>query len=391
MRELRQLGWWNGVIPLQKIITSEVTRALAGPGQRVIADNDQVQALSDSADALATRLERLVRAGLLTRGEAREALGYEHGPADEVYLLPLGVSPLPAGMASGSTNGNGNAPKALLKHSHTLTEERLVESAPRRRATPAQARLATAIDQVRRSAEGGFASALERIFGRLGREAARLARELETEERSAGGGETKQFALEELLDGLDLRGASEELRQAFAAHYLGVATEMAGEISRAFGIEFILSDPIQQEILQAGGSRAGLIDLEVQTRDAIFDALAEGREQGLAGDNLARFIRNEVEAGPWRDAATRARVIARTEAGEAANASTLLAARSMANTSYVMVHDNRTGFGDDVCTEIDGRVITIEEAEAIGLAHPNCTRSFTPVPDLLLEEMGLAP
>jgi hypothetical protein len=61
----------------------------------------------------------------------------------------------------------------------------------------------------------------------------------------------------------------------------------------------------------------------------------------------------------------------------------------MEGVERVMVHDNRTGHDDDVCSAIDGRVVTIEEAEAMGLAHPNCTRSFTPLPAALIEEMGL--
>ena len=38
------------------------------------------------------------------------------------------------------------------------------------------------------------------------------------------------------------------------------------------------------------------------------------------------------------------------------------------------------GDGDPDCADVDGRTFTFEEADAIGeLAHPNCTRSFSPV------------
>ena len=45
------------------------------------------------------------------------------------------------------------------------------------------------------------------------------------------------------------------------------------------------------------GKRVGLIDIEGDTKKAIFRALAEGRALGEGADPLARRIRNEVTAG----------------------------------------------------------------------------------------------
>jgi hypothetical protein len=68
------------------------------------------------------------------------------------------------------------------------------------------------------------------------------------------------------------------------------------------------------------------------------------------------------------------------------------AARSMTGVEMMMIHDNRSGFNDEVCMAMDGRVVTIAEAEQLMAdEHPNGTRSATPIPELLLEEMGLAP
>ncbi|KKK67756.1 hypothetical protein LCGC14_2950860, partial [marine sediment metagenome] len=163
----------------------------------------------------------------------------------------------------------------------------------------------------------------------------------------------------------------------------------SGTVGSTFGIEFELTDQAQQRVLQEAGLRAGLLDLDAQTRDALFDALAEGRAEGLAGDNLARRIRESIEAGPWRDVETRARVIARTEGAHAANTSTLEAARAMPDTEHVQIFDDRLGDGDTQCATANGKIITITEAEAIGLCHPNGTRSFVPINAVLLEEMGL--
>jgi hypothetical protein len=61
----------------------------------------------------------------------------------------------------------------------------------------------------------------------------------------------------------------------------------------------------------------------------------------------------------------------------------------MPETEHVQVFDNRSGHNDEACMAADQTVVTIDEAEAMGLCHPNGTRSFVPINALLLEEMGL--
>ena len=193
----------------------------------------------------------------------------------------------------------------------------------------------------------------------------------------------------DLFTEIDIEAAKRAIQEAFEQGFLEISIEVSGSVGSTFGIEFELTDQAQQRVLQEAGLRSGLIDLDAQTRDALFDALAEGRAEGLAGDNLARRIREHIEAGPWRDVETRARVIARTEGAHAANVSTLEAARAMPDTEHVQVFDDRRGDGDAQCSAANGKIVTIQEAEAMGLCHPNGTRSYVPVNALLLEEMGL--
>jgi HK97 family phage portal protein len=389
MREMRQLAWLGGVIRLQRIIAGELSRYFR---TRVLFDNSQVAALSESEDAVAARVERLVRAGVMSRAEARADLGLEVRPTDEVYLMSPLIAEVPV---TGREEEpvpepvpDEPDPEKGTKHNASLTEQRIIETARRVTNPPAVlGRAARAMDRLRTEAAGLFAEPLSEFFAALGAQAEQIASRVFTEPK-ARKQSSEELAI--LLDGLDLVAAEEELARIMADSYRAVALRTAGGMSSALGIAIELTDAEQVRVLQAGGLRAGLIDLSAQTRDAIFDALASGRESGLAGDNLARHIREHVEAGPWRDAATRARDIARTEGANAANISSLSAARSM-QAEFAMVHDNRTGFDDDVCSAIDGTVVTLAEAEALGLAHPNCTRSFTPIPALLAEEMGLVP
>jgi len=414
MKELRQLAWLNGVIPMQRTIAGELGRSLgeAFNAESVAFDNSNVEALRENQDLKAARLGRLVRDSVLTRSEARVELGYEQEARDEVYLLSIGTMEVPQKAAMpmpGNGNGNGDPkslrdllwewPRAATKdHDHGAAEQRIIAAAPSAKPPAVAVRMASRLDAIRRRAPSILQGPLEEVFSDFGQQAEAAARRvLGDVEQVADSGpvEVKQGelapgdaeVLAEIMDAIDVEAAAQAMQEAIEAGYLQVAVEVSDAIGATFGVDFVLDDAAQQNVMQQGGLNAGLIDLDAQTRDALFDALAEGRAEGMAGDNLARHIRGHIEAGPWGDVATRARVIARTEGGKAANVSTLEAARAMPETEHMQVFDDRIGFGDPDCVEANQSVVTIDEADAMGLAHPNCTRSFVPINALLIEEM----
>lgn len=415
MRELVQLAWHNGVIPRQRIISGEITRSLIdvfpGNAESVEFDLSQVQALREDQDSLASRMERLVRSGVITRAMAQTELGFDPVDGDDVYLMNLSVVEVPRGV-----NGNrAQIVEAQIEERrlltsgeekrHSLQEERIIQAAPRVRRIPRRVqRFVAEVDRIRRSSETLFMSRLVPLFERLGEEVESVVLRVLEEFGELGGAEeraaiqraeTKQddLLVRQVLTEADIASIQDELAAIFGAVYLAIAREVGAAFAAEMGIEFILTNPVQVNILRQGGLRAGLIDLSIQTQDALFEFLAEARAEGLAGEGLARRIRQRIgdrlAAGPWRDVATRARVIARTEGANAANTATLESARQMPETEHVLVTDNRTGFDDEDCVAANGRVVTIQEAEAMGLAHPNCTRNFTAVNALLLEELDL--
>lgn len=419
MKELRQLSWFNGIIPMQRVIAGEITRTLVPAFDGVASaefDNIGVQALRENEDTKASRLGRLYRDGLILRSEGRTPLGFESVPADDVYSVPMTMTFIPQGSAApqiGNGNGDGKALTAngrylltdggvLLRkeHTHDPTEERIIAAAPSAKPTAVAARMARRLDRIRADAPDVIAPLVADVFADLGALALTAAREQiaahDIEQASDGGPvQTKQgdllpsdtALLAQIIDAIDVESAQAALAEAFEAGYLEISGRTSAAMGDVFGFEFALDDVAQRNVMRAGGLNAGLIDLDQQTRDSIFDALASGRADGLNGDALARHIGEFVEAGPWRDARTRADVIARTEGANAANVSTLQAARTMPETQHVQIFDNRTGFGDDACVAADQAVVTIEEAEAMGLAHPNCSRSFVPVNAVLMDEM----
>lgn len=488
MGELVKLAWTGGVLPLQRIIAGEITRALAEEGQEVGFDTSEIEALRESADSVAERVRGLVKDGIFTRAMALIELGVEPGPGDDVYIMSTSVVEVPRGQSladvvpqsgngqpqngdegdvdesAGDDDGDGLEERraalwsAIHRKRHSETEIRIVSSAPRARNIPARVRAFTrATDRIHQKAPIAFEEQLKQFFLALGEDVSRVAMSrLEVvglEQRADDDAATKQAEpfpgldslVDEIMIAAEMPLKEAELAELYGLQYLAVARETMGAMVSTMGIGIVLSDPEQVEILSQGGSRAGLIDMTGQARKSLFDALADARSEGLAGRNLASRIRDgvslrpdqwravenfEIELGLARPGSTvtrggfgvnespfvvrvpeggltieqraaealryrefqvgvRAKMIARTEGAHAANTATLTAARSLPRTEHVLVTDDRLGFGDTDCVIANGKVVTIREADAMGLAHPNCTRGFTPVNDTLLRELDL--
>ncbi|MFX4717541.1 hypothetical protein ABTB07_21810, partial [Acinetobacter baumannii] len=86
----------------------------------------------------------------------------------------------------------------------------------------------------------------------------------------------------------------------------------------------------------AGGRRSGLVDLEQQTKDALFQALAEGRAAGEGSTQIAGRISDLVEAGPSDTPLVRSRRIARTETAYAVNIATIERGKAAGATSFIV-------------------------------------------------------
>ena len=378
MRELRQLAWHNGVIPLQRIISNTLQRSLLpdlSDKGVVEFDNSEVAALADDENKHVERVTSLVKAGIWTRGEGRSETGKEAGPNDDVYLLPLNVLEVPI-------TGQMPRPEKELKGNHTLLEQHIVETAPQVTPARAVAGFGKIIDRMRVTLPAVMESELLTFFTELGVSAEAQALEVLAEKDSLDAAR--------IAEGMDLLGEERALRQLFERHYLRVGGEIGTALANFLSVEVGLPDAAARSLLATGGTRAGLLDLTAKTKRKIFQRLVEGRINGLAGDNLARFIRDGVEAGPWSTSAIRAKVIARTETAFATNVATVEAARGIEGLEQMMILDARAGPTDEVCEQMNGRVVTIDEArQLVADEHPNGTRQAVPITPQLAQEMGL--
>jgi HK97 family phage portal protein len=383
MGELRMMAWHSGVLPLARALADETKRSLlpdfGNPaGLDVCWDTSDVPALQDDEDKRADRLTKALTAGAITRFTYKTELGFETLDSDRVYLMPINVIEVPEGELRRAPTQTNPGPQDPAK-----------ERGEKEDASGAQLDRGQAYATLLVRQQSGLSAAFERpltaLFARLGKAAGDAALPLleERAPKAAATGDRGEKAddllIAMILDKLGIPEWQRELVQAYEAQYLEVAKAM-NDAAESAGLGASLPDPVARSIIAAGGRRAGLIDLQSQTRQALFDALAEGRSEGEGAGALANRIVDQVEGGPWSSAATRAQVIARTETKYAQNVSTIERARA-AGVDRFTVFDGRLGPGrsDVYCMARNKRVVTADQAAAMAASeHPNGTLSFAP-------------
>lgn len=412
MEELRKLAWHNGVLPLGRALADELQRSLLPdfekPGRgramrrlELFWDTDEVLALQEDENKQTERKLKEFEAGAITLYDYLSETGREADESHKYYLRPIAKLEVPlaeagrgreAGQAGdvqyvtrGQLTGTEPMPKALPKPEQKSNPLEDWLPAGARDASPEAIargeRFALMLRREERGQREAFAAALQPLFEGWGDTAGRIAADvLRARGEKALTPETKESELiQQIIDLLNLEAWEQGLSSRYQAQYLAIARKTAAALEEA-GFGTGLPDPVMRQIIAAGGTRAGLIDLDAQTRAAIFDALAEGRAQGEGVTALANRIANQVEGGVWSNAETRARVIARTETKHAQNISTLEAGRAAGVEEYV-IFDGRFGEPRSELSHIarDGKIVSAEDAWTMATnMRPNCTLSFAP-------------
>ena len=400
LKESREAAYESNIIPTQRLLAAELQTQLLPDfgdttGLRVEFDLSAVRVLQEDQNALWQRMDLAVRGGWVTVAEARAAVGLPAGPEHEVYLRPLStveIAPLSAGTKSRT------ATKALVPR-----EEK---SSFLRKGTDQQM-----IERLRREEERlaeRFTQDLDHAFEELADDV--LARIRETDKARKAPEDDWSEILQTILVN---EGAVEVLlpprwkdqfQRVYQHNWTLIAETTFGTVSERLGIDvsWSLQDPECYKLILEGGRRITQID--EQTRQAIVQALRDGREAGDGAEALGRRIRGYVEGrnmypgvyqraydaarerGLGHEAAERAgdraarqfraETIARTETKTAQNLSSLTAYRKSEIVQGLRVFD---GDGCEPCSIANGQVWTFDEAEARPLEHPRCVRNFAPV------------
>jgi HK97 family phage portal protein len=385
MVEMRLMAYEDCIIPMQNAWADDWDFQLlpefeSNPEKFCTAwDLSKVRVLQDDENKMSERLTRQFAAGGITRMEYKDKLGYETAPEDDVYYISIATQIIPKALADGSIQEPPPAsvpPKAL--------------PAPDTKATRAPAnisRLMHRLDAERKRKVASWTAVLEKRFREYGDLAA------ETFERVAN-----EYGMKAEPDWTLLGELTDDHLPAFdlayEPEYLSIAKQTYESLNTVLGLGVNLSAPAEQRIIAAGGVRKGLIDVARQTKDAIFAAIEQGRAAGEGAAVIADLIREMVGAGRWGSAATRAMVIARTEAKYAQNISTLEAYKDSDTITGVEVFDAQLGPTDEECTARNQRIVTFRVGDLmVENEHPNGTLSLSPymgeLPDDADEEQRL--
>ena len=382
MKEEVQLSWTGCVIPLQKGFASGIQHSLLPdfepkPGFfSVHFDMSHVEALQANRTEEAARASQLFQGGVITRSEAREMTGLPWSELDDVYRLPLGVieyvgtAPERATLSLAASE----EPKAIKQASDI--EERIIATSIEGVQTSSQREL---MDKLGRDMVGlakDFERDVNAFFAEMGTRIADSAIDILEQKQS----DLNEVTADQIMSKVDIEELSKELSDIGSVHYLSIATATYETIGENIGRALDFTDERQRKVLLEGGRRLGVVMKEDSVRKRLFRELADGRSLGEGPVELARRIRKTVPAGTWTNPEVRSKMIARTETMHAQRISTIHAYQDAKDVEQVMIFDNTTGYGDDECTRLNGKIVPIDEAWLlIGEEHPNGTRAFAPV------------
>ncbi len=417
MKEAREAAYESFIIPTQRLVGADLANQLLRDFEsnpeafRVGFDLRNVRVLQEDENGKWTRVVGALTGGLLSRKRAKELIGEKAEPGDDMYYVPSSATPMgpdapepepaPTLPPAGSAVGNAGQPGDKSAYIATETKGR----------TPAIVR-ALERSAVRLTAQ--LAGELDEAFETLG---GRVRVRVSDPTKSVKAPSDDWEVIRETWEGGELvqvelpKNVTTEFQKVYEAAFKQVLETTIGVIESHLDVPVgvNLPDPRAREIIRGWATRKGLADVTGQMRQAVMDALAEGRAAGDGADDLARRIRGMVEGrgmypGVYREAYERAKArgwgeeaasragdraarmyraetIARTETKTAQNRSSIEAYRASEVVESLKVWDgDDCGWtGHDDSDKADGKIVSFEEADEYPLAHPRCVRSFGPV------------
>ena len=186
--------------------------------------------------------------------------------------------------------------------------------------------------------------------------------------------------------------ADRRLLKNFEGHAHRVMETTVNTVSRFTGLSVNIPDHTARRIVARGGTHLLSMDIQGQTRKALFRGLAESRVAGYHPSSAAtrRLIQKHVTAGRFTKMVDRygrpnghiyrAKMIARTETMYAQNESAFATYEASDAVQQGQIADNQTGFGDSDCVARNGFVGSLDECRRhISQEHPQGTARVLPV------------
>ena len=323
-------AWSNRIIPLEDTFSEQIGRQLLPDFQPddtddwdVGFDRSGVPVLQPDKLQEATRWVNLVKGGVSTRYEALVALGpasrrHRQGlSGGEQYpvAVPAGEAP-PAPAAPEDTAPDDEPPEEEPDERSAVQREIYKMARTKAELNDMQRALLLSLAEDIQEIEPDFSNELETAFVSLGQRAVDAFWQVEGGDSIQALGtepETKQTEeeilaeVERIIKAMGFNQWSQTvMAPIFDAYYLRTLLTTIDSVSAALSLAVNIPDPVAREVVRQGGIRLGLIDLNRQTRDSLFQALFEGRTAGEGPAQLAQRIQGQIPRGPWGSAETRA-------------------------------------------------------------------------------------
>lgn len=172
-----------------------------------------------------------------------------------------------------------------------------------------------------------------------------------------------------------------ELRQILTQEYISLGQIAAGVVADQLAIEITFD--LNERILAVADIGKRVRGITDDSRDALRKTIADGIDDGVHPSVIAKRLQDQLRVWAGLEDLTRSRAytIARTETATAFNVGAITGYRGSGLIEKVRVLDG-TGCGwlyhDDPDTA-NGKIVSLDEAQAHPIAHPNCLRAFAPV------------
>ena len=426
MSEAREMAYESAVIPLQRLIATDLTSQYLPEFQdtgHFAFDNRMVRVLQDDQTENANRIANLYKSGIITRAEARQQSGLSYEETDEIFLAPTNANEVGRFERAPQVGGSGGGTPGVLslssseqaqtkvrgsiKYKHhrfgsviknsvlERNEKYLMNKEPELTRQQFQDKLADNLQEV----ETQFAKDLLKEFERQGKDlaSAYLKHVTGVAEYNDDKGFDNEITIQVKDDPMEIIGdvgeenldvlvtsllASPELAEPGRQRIELIYQKAYGNIARrtfdavsdrvGVGVVFNEADAIGQNVLATGGRRAGLVDFTAQAKRATREAIRAGREEGDNPRAIARRIRETVPVGRFtrlaenegveKAKAYRSLMIAKTETHNAQRQSTIEGYRASGLVELVRAIDGVGGDTDDVCLDRDGKIFTLEDS-----------------------------
>jgi len=363
MKELKEMAWENGVLPLQGVIAEDLETQLLPDFEEdtnkfvIEFDNSGVRALNEDESALYDRYNKGVINGWLTVSEVRKRLGWEVDKTQNVYLRPISLIETPAALDS---NKRSNREIEIKSRKYVSNE------------------LHIAMYRSYLKMEKIFEKELKERFVKYGEDVSKVWLNV-VEERGLKLDPADEIAINMVIDTVGEQIAKEEVL-GYQPHYLRVASITVDTVNSVMKLGLNLTDRVEAAVMDMGGKRMGLVDLHEQTKDKMFAIIKKAREDGIGAYEVADMIKDGIPAGRWSSVEIRSKVIARTETKFAQNYSSIEIYKDSPDITSLQVVDGQLPTSDEECIMRDGLIVNFSEAsDLMNIEHPNGTLSFLPV------------